>query len=183
MQVGVSETISHLAQANIKLAVDLQAATAEKEALKNKADTMARQLAAAQVVWDVRVPSKLKLNLCFQADRTRIRTKIWLCGPRVWLPLQPPLSSSSQLVCKWGGEGRRVEGGSWGQARLCWPSFRNSSSSKADAPICTWLKKNNALPSDSRRCSAGACGSALLSSRWRMRLRGLRIQSMLIRLG
>jgi len=68
LQVGVSETISHLAQANIKLAVDLQAATAEKEALKNKADTMARQLAAAQVVWDVRVPSKLKLNLCFQAD-------------------------------------------------------------------------------------------------------------------
>jgi dynein heavy chain len=33
-----------------KLPVDLQAATAEKEALKNKADTMARQFAAAQVV-------------------------------------------------------------------------------------------------------------------------------------
>ena len=35
-----------------KLAVDLQAATAEKEALKNKADTMARQLSAAQKLLD-----------------------------------------------------------------------------------------------------------------------------------
>jgi dynein heavy chain len=35
-----------------KLAIDLQAATVEKEALKNKADTMARQLAAAQKLLD-----------------------------------------------------------------------------------------------------------------------------------
>ena len=46
-----------------KIAVDLQAATAEKEALKNKADTMARQLAAAQKLLDGLAGEKVRTKV------------------------------------------------------------------------------------------------------------------------